>query len=956
MKRRILRSPASNSLLASTVALTLTLISSGAVNAISSDSESDSGQSEKTQTSSSPSKSTPKDFTVSEKKKKSRALFKDAVALYQENKVDDSYSKLEKIDKLFGRNCNERIKKKLLEAAKKKSFYAVYPEHAELLGEFAAFIYDEEYSPELVGRLETVLAGKLFDIWQNIPDKEPDHVIILTIKALCQDALKNFQSVGDQKLIAAAYCRVGDVASNQGLYADAEKYFKKALEAGLPEVHTLDAYVLLLEALIIQDKYDEYKAMVDKFQKKYGDKYPDFAKSQLAYYYFRVGKFDQAENTLKSTSSKDGIHASIVENNLAKVCIEKGKFDQARQHLANSRKMLSKQSGLTSKFNRSFLLRMERKLAEHKRKYSANALLGFSTRALDNENRASLGYDTSDFGVIVRSVFPESEAEKGGFLIGDLIQAVDNNVISTPSALHSYLESLDHKRNLAFSIKRKTKSKKLKISFEPKYTQRADSKKTGKNFEDSKNQIIALYKEYIKASAAGDDKALDKLVYGSYFAGDPDSNKYTDIRQSLELKSKYPNQTLKTIIVDIKGKGQEAVIRSIDLYEASERLRLDGKENSAVLKAYLLADNYFKNINGEWKLVAIKNLDSLSTVAYGQTYGAYLDLAVSPGVIESGKDYTARLEIRDIVPKNIIKRIAFYRKDSDPQSRTDFNFRELTPTDIEETFTSNDTNNTESLIATVKYFGDKNEPTGLIQINKLIPTSKRDETFAAKARFAFTSKQVLQSVLNKTKKKKSKKNQVESPAGTSPVIEALEAMAQKDDTASQLALAEYLAGRKSHKKAYLQYLKAAEKGSLEAQRSIYVLSLASEDISREDGLKWIKKAIASDDPEAMLLYAEEFYYSKERTALLEKASKLGSAKAKAELGYMYINGVGVKRDAKKGLTYLQSAVKTNYAPAEYQMGMYHLKNAIDWLYRASTHGYSEANDYLTKMKKSGMVR
>lgn len=77
--------------------------------------------------------------------------------------------------------------------------------------------------------------------------------------------------------------------------------------------------------------------------------------------------------------------------------------------------------------------------------------------------------------------------------------------------------------------------------------------------------------------------------------------------------------------------------------------------------------------------------------------------------------------------------------------------------------------------------------------------------------------------------------------------------------------------------------------------------------------------------------------------------------AMRNLGHLYRNGLGVKRDAKKARDYYHGAAKRGFAPAQYNLArMYFAGNGIirnadkgmQWLKRAAALNYKPAQDYL----------
>lgn len=91
----------------------------------------------------------------------------------------------------------------------------------------------------------------------------------------------------------------------------------------------------------------------------------------------------------------------------------------------------------------------------------------------------------------------------------------------------------------------------------------------------------------------------------------------------------------------------------------------------------------------------------------------------------------------------------------------------------------------------------------------------------------------------------------------------------------------------------------------------------------------------------------------EAAALYRKASKdPNDAKAKYNLGSLFLNGNGVKKDDKRALFWFTEASKQGLAAAQYNLGVLHLQgrsglpasslNAAIWFRRAALQGFPDA--------------
>lgn len=105
---------------------------------------------------------------------------------------------------------------------------------------------------------------------------------------------------------------------------------------------------------------------------------------------------------------------------------------------------------------------------------------------------------------------------------------------------------------------------------------------------------------------------------------------------------------------------------------------------------------------------------------------------------------------------------------------------------------------------------------------------------------------------------------------------------------------------------------AGENGNVDAQYEYGIRLYKGDGISKDtiQAKKWIEMAATKGKEEAILgmgqlLYANNDY---ENAAIwMEKAAVIGNADAQTNIGYLYLNGIGVKKDKKKGIEYIKAA-------------------------------------------------
>lgn len=117
-------------------------------------------------------------------------------------------------------------------------------------------------------------------------------------------------------------------------------------------------------------------------------------------------------------------------------------------------------------------------------------------------------------------------------------------------------------------------------------------------------------------------------------------------------------------------------------------------------------------------------------------------------------------------------------------------------------------------------------------------------------------------------------------------------------------------------KALIMYLKAAEKGHVDAQYSAGYMYYYGEGTSsdEEEAFKWCVKAANQGHAKAQYLVADMYSFGRgvnknSRTAFswYKKAAEQGYDMAQFELGNMYLRGIGAKKSYKKAFEWFQKA-------------------------------------------------
>ena len=112
--------------------------------------------------------------------------------------------------------------------------------------------------------------------------------------------------------------------------------------------------------------------------------------------------------------------------------------------------------------------------------------------------------------------------------------------------------------------------------------------------------------------------------------------------------------------------------------------------------------------------------------------------------------------------------------------------------------------------------------------------------------------------------------------------------------------------------------------------------------------------------EALDAYKNHEY--KKAFKLYKEAADLGKSNAQSAVSYLYINGIGVEKNTKEGIAYLQKAANNGNVQAALDLGLYYLsgeivskdmKKAAKWLDVAAKGGSSEAAYNLALMYYNG---
>ena len=109
-------------------------------------------------------------------------------------------------------------------------------------------------------------------------------------------------------------------------------------------------------------------------------------------------------------------------------------------------------------------------------------------------------------------------------------------------------------------------------------------------------------------------------------------------------------------------------------------------------------------------------------------------------------------------------------------------------------------------------------------------------------------------------------------------------------------------------------------------------------------------------PITALINEERF---KDAYELSLRMAKEGSTSAQLILAWLYQFGKGVPRDLDKARYWYTSAVESNSPSAEFYLGLFYwnesdFNQAIPWLEKAASHGYTTAAYHLARMYRHGI--
>lgn len=139
--------------------------------------------------------------------------------------------------------------------------------------------------------------------------------------------------------------------------------------------------------------------------------------------------------------------------------------------------------------------------------------------------------------------------------------------------------------------------------------------------------------------------------------------------------------------------------------------------------------------------------------------------------------------------------------------------------------------------------------------------------------------------------------------------------------------------------ALVAYLTSARGGDMEAQYrmgNIYYYGLLGQSIDFNEAMNWYKLVAENHHVDALF-----------------------------DLGYMYVNGIGVEQDVVKGISYYKKAALQGDGQAQTNIGLLYLEGeygiekniaeAVKWLKGAQRTGNEEAVNYLNKLVELGII-
>jgi len=169
--------------------------------------------------------------------------------------------------------------------------------------------------------------------------------------------------------------------------------------------------------------------------------------------------------------------------------------------------------------------------------------------------------------------------------------------------------------------------------------------------------------------------------------------------------------------------------------------------------------------------------------------------------------------------------------------------------------------------------------------------------------------------------------------------------------------------RRSFLKSYRLFLKSANQGRVVAKTMLafsYELGLGTSK-SIPDAMHWYREASEGGNSDALnnlaLLHQDEFQFQKAEECLLKAAASNNSV-AQYNLGNMYAEGTGVKRDYIKAMKWYSRAASAGNINAIFRMGYLNemglgttrdAVGAAKWYYMAANRGSVIAEEYLARL-------
>jgi TPR repeat protein len=184
--------------------------------------------------------------------------------------------------------------------------------------------------------------------------------------------------------------------------------------------------------------------------------------------------------------------------------------------------------------------------------------------------------------------------------------------------------------------------------------------------------------------------------------------------------------------------------------------------------------------------------------------------------------------------------------------------------------------------------------------------------------------------------------------------------------------AEGIGGTQDFAAAAKLLLEAAERGSVDALYnlgSLHRLGLGVP-LNREVAAHYFRRAMQMGSSEAAfqlgLLYSEtdETQTQQAAAAAFARAAKAGHERARANLGLLVAEGVGVRRDPEKGLALLEEAARSGDLAARVALGLKlaagigepDLKRALEWLEPAAAAGDADAQAWMGDSHRLGLFK